>query len=356
MASSTYANNDQQPVRGPAEPATMRLRRRRLLEADDSGFPAPVRAGVMFVGLFIALHVIPRSRDLAEWIATVLTPLLGFRLERGTVNIVLVLAALVVLLVWYAVHASARLRASQAVRDRQDIGAQPFALYLRPFESDAAITLQNPHYSHIASIVLSEENRIGPEEFVGRVLEAYIHVIQIGGDPIRAGATRVYAGEHDWRERFFDLSRKASVLIVSPLLFPNRSGGPMKGGETLWELAFLAQSGLLERTLLLMPRVRWWRRRRVRDAWTRAADELALGDLRIPAYRARGGVFAATRDTTGWTFSIDHPVGRLGRRQLALALVEATENLAAKLGFLLKHHVDKRRGDTSGTRRGRLDG
>jgi hypothetical protein len=170
--------------------------------------------------MLIALHVVPRSRDLTEWIATVLAPLLGFRLEHGAVNIFLVVAALLVLLVWYAVNTSARLRASQAVRDRQDIGAQPFALYLRPFESDAAITLQNPHYSHIASIVLSEESRVGPEEFVGRVLEAYIHVVQIGGDPIRAGATRVNAGEQDWRDRFVDLSRKASVLIATAVPEP----------------------------------------------------------------------------------------------------------------------------------------
>jgi hypothetical protein len=121
----------------------------------------------------------------------------------------------------------------------------------------------------------------------------------------------------------------------------------MKGSETLWELAFLAQSGLLERTLILMPRVRWWKRRRVREAWTRATDELALRDLRVPAYRARGGVFAATRDATGWTFSIDHRVGHLSRRQLALALVEATETLAAQRGFALKHRAGKRHCDTS---------
>jgi hypothetical protein len=223
----------------------------------------------------------------------------------------------------------------QVVRDQDIRVGGPVALYLRPFFIDKYLRLPNPYRSR--SFWSPDMAPILPAEFIGRVLEPYINVRQLGGGPETLANTRVQApllGD-EWKRTVKNQIQAASVAIVIPLLDRDRKSGELRGQATLWELAWLINSGAMARTIVMMPSVAWVHRRRVRDGWERGRAVLRELGLVLPPYTKRGEVMTFARDDGCWCVAASF--GGKGRaiNRFAVGLVEAVQSLAGQHGFAL---------------------
>lgn len=223
----------------------------------------------------------------------------------------------------------------QPFRDLEATMDGTHALFLRPFFSDTKVGIPNPFFSAIWSGGFSiEPPELGPEEFVGRVLEPYINVREVGG-ATTIGNGRIPVSSEKWQEDVIKAANKASVTIILPLLGQDKKAGQDLGESTLWELSYLVKTGLISRAMIIMPKVEWRGRKSVRDSWERArAKALGFGML-LPEYSKDGGVLTFEHDHVAWRPAQIFGQNISGRKSLAVGLVEAIKWQAEHHGFEL---------------------
>lgn len=239
----------------------------------------------------------------------------------------LVLCGTVVLALFRSALADRR-RAQQARDGRLAIRADMgYGVFLRPFRLDATLRLENPFFRFWFANY-DEIFRLFPGEYVGRVLEPYFPVVEIGGSDTTVGSARVQESDADWQSTFRALVDGAAFVVIMPLLLDAQDR--RHGEATLWEFGELAARSALDRVVVFMPRMPGFGRSAMARAWACASAIVAGHGIALPAYTHRGGIFRLVRDDHGtWRASADHAVGRYRTRALAAGLVAAARTVAA---------------------------
>jgi len=279
--------------------------------------------GSLLYGLAAVAIVLMKS----EWFRRWLTSKLGVGAAW-----VLMCAVTLLLLASAALIAQRHQRKLQVVRDHDIAIAGPVALYLRPFFIDKHV-FANPYYTS------SPDNpALLSSELIGRVLEPYIRVRQLGGGPETLANTRVPVPLLDdaWKLIVKQQILTASVAIILPLMDRDRKTGEIRGQATLWELGYLIESGAIARTIVMMPSAAWVSRRRVGNAWEHGRTAARDLGLFLPPYTKDGDVMTFARDDGGrWRVAGSFGRAARGHKRIAVGLVEAVQWLAHRHGFAL---------------------
>jgi hypothetical protein len=119
----------------------------------------------------------------------------------------------------------------------------PFALYLRPFvTTDRLIAQTLPSDLQPMDVPV----HLDAETLLTRSLRRALPLIGLGRPGEMAeGIARVATGDAEWRQTVEALARRALFIVMVPLSRPS----------TTWELHWLAESGLIEKVLFIMPEV-----------------------------------------------------------------------------------------------------
>jgi hypothetical protein len=104
---------------------------------------------------------------------------------------------------------------------------------------------------------------------------------------------------------------------------------------TLWELRHLTESGLLPKTLAIMPPAPVLKRRRCRAGWNEARRYASEFNLDLPQYNCRGAILAFRQSDGVWTVTKSYGVKGSFRKRLAQGLIGATQELAQHSGVKL---------------------
>jgi hypothetical protein len=234
-----------------------------------------------------------------------------------------------------AILADRHKRRLQPLRDSEVSLEGPHALYLRPYFTDTGTPLLNPFYSAWSGGLSLEAYALNPEQFVGRVLEPYINVREVGGNPSTVANSRILIPYDAWQDAVKEAIHAAAVIVMMPLMLPDRNTGIMRGEATIWELQYIVESGLLDRTIVLMPHVPWGARKRTRGAWERTRNRVAEFGLELPAYREQGDVLVFSHADEAWRMEKLFSPALPARKQVAAGLVEALRWTSERCGFAL---------------------
>lgn len=205
----------------------------------------------------------------------------------------------------------------QSYRNSQVDSIKIYTLYLRSFETDDIVFMANPFFFEDDDENRKQINSFGdaelifPEEFIGRVLEPYIDVLQVGGSDANIGPARIFVDDSIWQERVGNAVNAASIIILMPLVTEMKNGS-YRGLATMWELQFLVKSGKIERTIILMPPsnhfgkaasgelnlrngqndvgLMEYRRAHIGDGWEAIKDMSSRIGLQLPCYTDSGAV------------------------------------------------------------------
>jgi hypothetical protein len=274
------------------------------------------------------------------------TDWLGSEIGLGNLNpnafkVILICFAVLVagLMGWLTTRHKKRL---QALRNTEILLPGPKALFLRPYFSDKGIKLPNPFYS-VWSTALSgisiNAGFLGPEEFVGRVLEPFINVVQVGGNPATIGNATISTPEKDWKPLVIKAIGDASIIIILPVLREDnetaRASSESTGKSTIEELGFLVDLKRMRKTIVIMPNAIWYRRRTIGKGWERARSKAAEFGVNLPAYENKGAVLIF--EPIGGNWQVANSFGRriCARRKIAVGIVEAVMWLASREPFIL---------------------
>lgn len=123
----------------------------------------------------------------------------------------------------------------------------PFALFLRPFETDFGLKYK-PSSLLGASNILSPKYHTGDqqryfEQLVERALKRDLGSVAIGGHASAQGPGKIYSSDADWQAKFFKLAAYASLILVVPLA----------NEWTEWEVRKIVEKDYVRKTLFLMP-------------------------------------------------------------------------------------------------------
>jgi len=223
----------------------------------------------------------------------------------------------------------------QVDRDSEIQLLGPKALFLRPYFSDKKFLFPNPFYSYWSCGISLEPIYMPPEEFVGRILEPYVSVMEIGGDPKFISGGKIYSPDDCWRESFIQAVERATFVVIMPMLGFDPKTRKALGEATIWELRYLVESENIHRTIVLMPKVPPLRRKYARQSWERARLAAASFGLTLPEYKRNGAIILFRRKLGIWEVAVDFIGTESRRASFAVGLVEAVEGLAAKNGFAL---------------------
>lgn len=224
-------------------------------------------------------------------------------------------------------------RRLQPFRDAEVSLDVPHALFLRPYFTDTGVQLVN-HSAWSAGLSL-DAYPLNPEQFVGRVLEPYLDVREVGGSPSTIGNARIVVPYDEWQGAVKAAIHAASVIVVLPLMMPDHDTDTMRGEATIWELRYLAESGLLLQTIVLMPHVVWGARRRTREAWERTRVRVADFGLELPAYAEEGGALVFSDADGAWRMKQRFAPEVPARKRVAAGLIEALQWISERSGFSL---------------------
>ena len=223
----------------------------------------------------------------------------------------------------------------QPLRDAETNSSGTNALYLRSFFTDTKALLPNPFYSNLSSGISLESQFIGPEEFVGRVLEPYIDVREVGGDATTVGNGRIPLLEETWQMTVVKAIRAASVIIILPSLSRDKNNGQIFGTGMIWELKYLVKSGQVSRMIAIMPKVDWLRRKSTRESWEQAREAASKFGLILPEYCNTGGIIIFEHSQGVWRPKKIFGQSKFRRKRFAIGLVEALKWQAEHNGFEL---------------------
>jgi hypothetical protein len=217
--------------------------------------------------------------------------------------------------------ATKRRRLTQAARDAESTGPGRHVLFLRPFFTDAKLHVQNP-YASPYTIDPLEPHLILPEEFIARVLEPYYTVRQIGGHKQTFGPGRLEASDSEWKRVFTAAVEVAEAIVIIPLInVRRRSCESPSGTAMLWEFRYLAESGHLRRTVVVMPIVHLFHRRATRRGWDAARQEAAKFKVNLPDYSRAGAALTFAQIDDQWRVQNNHVDRTFSRHRLALGLL-----------------------------------
>jgi hypothetical protein len=224
-----------------------------------------------------------------------------------------------------------------AAQSRRDEGGQASvhrALFLRPFFSDRKLKFYNPFFREW----LPEPRSLLSQEFIGRILEPYIDVVQFGGSHKEVANARVAVprGEPDWWPLFEHQVAQASAIIVVPL---QRKSGTrsIEGMATILEMKYLLASRALERAIVVMPPMRGhgWLDMWLEDSWELARAKMSELRLELPRYSLYGDVMVFECVVGDWKMAASFCEGREDEHRLAFGVVEAMKWLARRHRFEL---------------------
>lgn len=252
----------------------------------------------------------------------------------------------------------------QHKRDAEGLASEFRALFLRPFFSDKRLRFENPFRRPF----YPESMFLEPPEFVGRVLEPYIDVVQFGGElnevsnaristsyecsdrprarsiarrsssarrPRRGSDTGSMAlGDH-WKPQFKDQVRQAALVVIIPLLRSNDRTARVEGEDTIWELDYLSRMGLLERAIVVMPNRPGLFGKWVDKSWNLARLRAAQLGIPLPEYAKSGDVMTFTFRGGSWQLVPGFCGAWKGRGRLAAGMVAAVHSLAERHRFTL---------------------
>jgi hypothetical protein len=229
-------------------------------------------------------------------------------------------------------------RKLQWLRNKELLLPGPKALFLRPFFSDKGIKFLNPFYSGWSTAlsgVSIDLGFLGPEEFVGRVLEPFMNVVQVGGSPATIGNATLSISDEDWKPLVIEAVHSASIIVILPVLRQEKKTGRTSGESTIWELRYLVDSCRMMQTIVVMPSVSWYRRRTTREGWERARSKAAEFGLNLPVYERKGAVLTFERKGSTWQVVNSFGQAVCLRRKIAFGIVEAVKMFAHRESFSL---------------------
>ncbi len=303
--------------------------RTKIKERRDSRFSIGMIEALLLLIATIAAPVVRTNiwRDWAEkWVG---------RPGAWVLSVVVLIA-----FIWPASILARRTKGRlQPLRDADAALGGTNALFLRPFFTDTKVRITNPFYSIGTSGVTIEPAGLGPEEFVGRVLEPYINVREVGGEaPIGNG--RVPVPPEKWQDTVIKVAGEASVIIIIPLLWKDEKTGQEYGEGTFWELKYLARTGLMSRAIALMPKVDWRSQKSVNVGWERFRASVAEFGVLLPEYNDDGCAMIFEETSGVWRpaeiFDQDSDIfDPFELKRLAFNLVEALKRQAERHDFEL---------------------
>jgi len=227
-------------------------------------------------------------------------------------------------------------RKLQYVRDADLTMNRPHVLFLRPFFTDTRLAVPNPYYSVWSAGLGRDGTTLLPEEFVGRVLEPYIDVRQVGGATATIGNSRISVSSAEWRATVAQAIEEASAILVLPVTGHDKATGKALGDGTLWELAYLVNSGYITRSIILMPpSVLLFRRKSTRLGWEHTRAEASRFGLTLPPYDTAGRIMRVVAVDEGYSAVSTCDKRTNGRKRLAIDLVAALQELSRLYNFKL---------------------
>lgn len=176
-----------------------------------------------------------------------------------------------------------RLRDAEANRIMEAVkrdASQPFALYLRSFDWTGVLPIKNPDYRPDED-PLAELATLDLEEVLTRAISPQMPVIALGLQGEAVGAGRYTTDDSTWQADVEALGKRAVFVLMLPLF----SAG------TLWEMGFLRQAGLLQKTIVVMPPAVGAFTLSLRDRWRAAQAKLAQAGITLLDYSPEGGLF-----------------------------------------------------------------
>jgi hypothetical protein len=182
---------------------------------------------------------------------------------------------------------------------RRGLTSPPFGFYLRPFDTTTT-PAEQPSGNPRGARELEKPWRWGNETlFADAVAEWHMDVIALARRGEHVGAAAIEVGDPEWRGTANLLARHASVLYLVVDCTPG----------TLWELKLLLNTGLIGRTILMMPPDSGQRsaKSRMDLRWDKARELARTIGLQFPLYDPEGQLF--TISTQG-AVENTRPIGR----------------------------------------------
>lgn len=246
---------------------------------------------------------------------------------RSLGSLIVVLIIILVLVVPGQLLAKRNVLRSQSLRDAEAHAPGPKALFLRSFFTDKKVHLLSPFFSRWAAAGGTEVRPpvLLPEEFVGRVLEPYINVVEIKGRDKTIAPGQITTTDVEWKTTVARTIPSASVVVILPAMGKKKRKDEERGHGTVWELEHLMRSGYMDRTIAIMPVTIWVRRRSVRQSWERIRQEMSDKGLVLPEYNRRGSVITFELKDNVWRPARIFGQTGSSRKRLAIGLVEAVE-------------------------------
>lgn len=169
--------------------------------------------------------------------------------------------------------------------------APDYALYLRPFSSTGSLEAPNPlrRWLPIFPAYHERERFVELETEMAQALDPFLPLIGLGRPGEHIGAGRIAVADREWRQAFARLAGAARWVIMLPA----------QAGETLWELEWLRDHGLLARTVFLMPPGSVTRARGSdgggRERWAEMTGRIRQLGVPMPDHHDLGMLFRVTR-------------------------------------------------------------
>ena len=124
------------------------------------------------------------------------------------------------------------------------------------------------------------------EEEIDDAVFSYATFVAIGNKRVSYGATKIIVKDEDWQDTFRRLTASASLILMMP--------GPSLSVQ--WELSQILGSPLMQRTVLMMPRVGIFGTREA-NAWTETSKAFAREfQIMLPLYADDGCCFRLGAD------------------------------------------------------------
>ncbi|EJM69334.1 hypothetical protein PMI29_01957 [Pseudomonas sp. GM49] len=110
----------------------------------------------------------------------------------------------------------------------------PFALYLRPFSTTDRFSFYG---------LSTKWGGVDLESLIAYACKPWGLLLGLGREGDAVGAGKLYSSDEEWEKKFAQLSDKASAIVVVPGV----------GRGSLFEIEWIIQHGLLDKTTFLMP-------------------------------------------------------------------------------------------------------
>lgn len=187
-------------------------------------------------------------------------------------------------------YADTEIRRQEAERARESLlrserYEKPIFLFLRPFELEGQLELPNPHRRFTAPVFMSYFSQPEHVDFEVLIREALSPAgLMLGiGERIQVlqGSSKLDTAGRSWESDFSLMANAASGIICIPWDSPSSK----------WEVAELMRTGLIAKTVFLMPPQNTATQTVDAEAWERVRVQLLESGIPVPAYARKGVVW-----------------------------------------------------------------